>query len=110
MAFGGETGREALVVVSRFKPVVTLPILNTGAVAVTVNCVYCAEVLYPAGVAAIATTVVPAELGWNVVGLPPSPPLNTIGLNVMLPTLVFELVTGTLIGPSPGLTKTLFET
>ena len=46
---------------------------------------------------------VPAAAGWKAVDWPLSPGLKTMGLEVMVPTEVLELVTGTLMGATPGL-------
>jgi hypothetical protein len=68
-----------------------------------VICVYCDGLLKPAGVPTLRTEV-PVASGWNEVVLLESPPLKRMGLVVMVPTPVLELVTGTLIAPRPGLT------
>jgi hypothetical protein len=48
---------------------------------------------------------VPGATGWKLVASLESPGLNTTGLVVIVPTLVAELVTGTLTVPIPGLTS-----
>ena len=84
----------------RSLPIVRLPRLMLGAVTVAVICRRLDGVLKPAGVST-AIVVVPAFCGSNAVTPSSSPGLNTTGLTVITPTVVFELVTGTFTGGNP---------
>jgi len=71
---------------------------------VAVKPVYCEDALKPCG-CVILILVVPGARGLKLVYryVLGSPPTNTTGLVVIVPTPVFELVTTTFVPPSPGL-------
>ncbi len=81
---------------------VTLFKLIAGELTVAVICSYCAAVVKPVGVPMLIFDV-PAVAGWKVVDWLFCPDENTSGLVVIVPTAVFELVTGTLTEETPGL-------
>jgi hypothetical protein len=78
--------------------------LKTCYCTVAVKPVYCEDVLKPGG-CVMLILVVPGATGLKVVYryVLGSPPTNTTGLVVIVPTAVFELVTTTFVPPSPGL-------
>ena len=97
---GGVAVKETLKEVCKSFPTNTFCKLMVAAATVAVICRKFAGVLKPAGVPT-AIVAVPTVSGLNAVDPKEAPPLKITGLVTIVPTLVFELVTGTFTGVKP---------
>lgn len=87
--------------VSRFWPIATPSVIEKpGVLTVAVRVLAFAGVLNPAGTPAVSV-VLPELTGWNCVAPLLDPPATVTGEAVIVPTAVFELVTGTLAEKPP---------